>query len=190
MRLASLDGARNRLYLARPCQFLEPEALRRCDPDYWSIARFAPEVIEGYMAALDLAKRKSGARRLILVGYSGGGAVAALLAARRDDVGLLVTAGGTLDHRAWTSNAGVAPLRSSLNPADFAGNLRSVRQIHFVGERDRRVPLAVAESYMARLGPGADATLVRLARYDHDCCWEDGWRALLGQYVQNAAARH
>ncbi|GAB2181920.1 hypothetical protein DLREEDagrD3_21430 [Denitratisoma sp. agr-D3] len=41
-----------------------------------------------------------GARRLTLVGYSGG--AAALLAARCSDVVRLVTIAGNLDHRAWT----------------------------------------------------------------------------------------
>jgi hypothetical protein len=188
VRLAAADTARNRLYLGRPCQYLAAEQLRSCNPTYWAEARFAPEIIDGYMAALDLAVRKSGAPRLTLIGYSGGGAVAALVAARRDDVTLLVTIAGTLDHRTWTRDAGVSPLDVSLNPPDFAGRLRSVRQIHFVGERDRKVPATVAESYMAQLGDTRRARLVRLAGYDHECCWDEGWRGLLDQYVQNAAA--
>src|SRR5262249_11272565 len=150
-------------------------------------ARFAPEVIDGYMTALDLAKRKSKAQRLTLVGYSGGGAVAALLAARRKDVTLLVTVAGTLDQVTWTREAGVTPLSRSLNPRDFAPQLRTIPQVHFVGGRDTVVPLAVTQSYLMGLGSGAPVKLVSMPEYDHECCWVRDWQALLGQYVQNAA---
>jgi hypothetical protein len=189
LQMTALDGTRNRLYLARPCQFLTYEKLRGCDSAYWSFARFAPEVIDAYGAALEAAKRKSGARRLTLVGYSGGGAIAALVAARRDDVALLVTVAGTLDHRVWTERAGVAPLDESLNPADSGARLRAVRQVHFVGGRDTVVPPYVAQSYMTHLGDTRRAAVVTVPDADHECCWVRSWQALLDQYVHNAAVQ-
>ena len=186
LRLAVADPSPNRLYLARPCQYLDAERRRACAPEYWSIARFAPEVIDGYMAALELAKRRSGAERLTLVGYSGGGTVAALLAARRADVVRLVTVAGTLDHESWTRGGDVTPLSRSLNPVDFTERLRALPQIHFVGARDRVVPPSVTQSYIDRLGTARRARLVTLPDYDHECCWEGGWRGLLREYVYPA----
>lgn len=182
--MAVQDPSPNTLYLARPCQFLDDEPLRRCDPAYWSSKRFAPEVIDGYREALDLAKQRSGASQLRLVGYSGGGAVAALIAGQRPDVVSLITAAGTLDHEIWTRRAGVSPLDGSLNPPDFAAHLRTLPQVHFVGDKDTTVPPYVAQSYAARLGDTRLVTLVPVAGYDHDCCWERNWRDLLAQYVQ------
>ena len=92
-------------YLARPCQYVEPEDARNCRQAYWTDRRFATEVIEASDQAIGVLKQRVGASRLVLVGYSGGGAVAALVAARRDDVVQLITVAGNLDHRAWTHSS-------------------------------------------------------------------------------------
>ena len=99
LALAEVDPSPNRLYLARPCQYQPPDALARCSPSYWSLKRYAEEVVAGLSGAVDQAMRESGAKRLRLVGFSGGGPTAALIAARRADVFELVTVAGNLDHR-------------------------------------------------------------------------------------------
>ncbi len=189
LTLATEDPSPNRLYLARPCQYLAPPALARCAPDYWAEDRFAPEVIAGYEAAIDAAKRRAGAARVALYGYSGGGAVAALVAARRIDVALLVPVSAPLDTARWTHDADISPLTGSLNPADFAARLQTVRQVVFVGADDEVVPPAVARSYLARMTDRSRATLVSVPGFDHDCCWVDRWPALLARYVYGPTAR-
>jgi pimeloyl-ACP methyl ester carboxylesterase len=139
-------------------------------------------------AAVDEAKRRAGAERVALFGYSGGGAIAALLAARRGDVTRLVTVAGTLDHARWTHDGGVSPLAASLNPADEAARLQSVPQVHFVGMDDRVVPPAVVNSYLARMTDRSRAELVRVAGFGHECCWERDWAALLARYVYRGGA--
>jgi hypothetical protein len=183
LALAVVDPSPNRLYLGRPCQYLDPAALAACAPSYWSSARFAPEVIAGYEAAIDQAKLRAGAARVALFGFSGGGAVAALVAARRADVGLLVSIAGTLDIARWTRDAHVSPLAGSLNPADFAARLQSIRQVIFVGEDDDVVPPEVAQSYLARMTDTRRARLVRIPDFGHDCCWVNSWPELLARYV-------
>nr|VFK21495.1 MAG: hypothetical protein BECKLPF1236B_GA0070989_12592 [Candidatus Kentron sp. LPFa] len=60
-------------YLARPCQYDNRARRPPCRPEYWSGKRFAPEVIAASLAAVDRLKRRVGAERVVLIGYSGGG---------------------------------------------------------------------------------------------------------------------
>ncbi|MGE5477534.1 MAG: alpha/beta fold hydrolase [Bacteroidales bacterium] len=166
-------------WIGRPCQFTTPATTRSCHAAYWSSHRYAPEVVESMNRAVDELKQRSGARSVILVGYSGGGAVAALLAARRSDVAGLVTASANLDIGYWVARDGLAPLTGSLDPAADAQRLRAVPQVHFAGRADDVVPPDVARSYLARLGEGAPAGLVELAGVDHRCCWVSSWPDLV-----------
>lgn len=180
LRLAVQHRADPVVYLARPCQFTVAATSRGCRPEYWAGRRYAPEVVAAVDEAIDQALALTGARRLLLVGYSGGGAIASLVAAGRDDVDRVVTVAGTLDHEAWTEFHGVSPLRGSLNPAATKG-LRDVPQIHFVGADDDVVPPLVARSYLARLGRGANARLIVVPGYTHRCCWVENWPELLSR---------
>ncbi|HLN24388.1 MAG TPA: hypothetical protein VK558_10420 [Patescibacteria group bacterium] len=164
-------------YIGRPCQFTDPTTARHCDVAYWTNLRYAPEVIDSVGLAIDDLKRRSGARRVILVGYSGGGAVAALLAARRSDVVGLVTVSANLDLGYWVGHAGFSPLTGSLDPADDAPRLKDLPQVHFVGRRDKVVEPAVARSFLARMG-GDSARLIEIPEADHTCCWIKSWREL------------
>lgn len=178
MALAQPEGAA--AYLARPCQYtLTGSATARpCPRRYWTAARFAEHVVQAASQALDELKRRHGARRLVLVGYSGGGAVAALLAARRADVVALVTVAGNLDHQAWTRLHGVRPLDASLNPISEAGRLARLRQWHLVGEQDRVVPVELARSFVDRQGADAQASVIVVHGSGHACCWAQQWPSL------------
>ena len=178
LELATRDPGPAVLYLARPCQYTNPAAGRPCPPAYWSSHRFAPEVIAAVGRALDEARRRTGASRLVLVGYSGGGAVAALTAAGREDVVALATVAAPLDHAAWTRHHRVDPLTGSLNPADSATRLSALPQIHFAGARDEIVPPAVIAAFLSREGPDASRRLYTSAEADHHCCWLRLWPQL------------
>ena len=140
LRLAMADGATAVLYLARPCQLTTRATKKACALPYWSGRRFSEEVVSSMNRAVSHYQMETGARRLVIIGYSGGGAVAALIAARRDDVALLITVAGTLNHRIWTSHHEVSPLTGSLNPVDQAPRLAAIQQTHFVGADDEIVP--------------------------------------------------
>ena len=129
--------------------------------------------------AIDQLSTRARAQKVQLIGYSGGGALATLLAARRKDVEGLITVAGVLDVEAWTRGEGLTPLWRSLNPAGAVDGLRSIRQIHFVGQLDRDVPPRIAVSFARRFGPGASPSVVELPGYDHHCCWVRDWPALL-----------
>jgi len=182
LEMAAQDPTPNRLYLARPCQYLLSQAeLARCSPEYWLERRYAPEVIAGLNRAVDEGKRRSGARHVILVGYSGGGSLAVLVAARRTDVLQIVTVAANLDHQKWTNDHSVTPLHGSLNAIDAAAAVAAIPQTHFVGSNDRIVPRAITDTYMRRLGPPASARTIEIA-FDHTCCWSRDWGELLRRY--------
>ena len=177
LKLALVHPAGNAAYLARPCQYVDAEH-SGCPQHYWTNARFAAEVIDAANHAVGTLKQRFGARRLILVGYSGGGAVAGLLAARRSDVVRLVTVAGNLDHRAWTSHHRIEPLSDSLNAADVADQLAAVPQSHFVGGKDRVIPPGLAQRWPVPMRGKEGGNLHVIPAFDHVCCWSEQWAAL------------
>jgi pimeloyl-ACP methyl ester carboxylesterase len=183
LALAAADDASNRLYLARPCQYEPAPVPARCHPAFWSTHRYAEEVIAAMSAAIDQAARTLGQPRIRLVGFSGGGPTAALIAARRTDVGQLVTVAGNLDHREWTRMFKVTPLDGSLYPPDYAATLQRIPQVHFSGMRDDIVPKAVLDAYVRQLPDRSRVRVVDVPRADHDCCWRDLWPSLLKSHL-------
>lgn len=162
-------------YLGRPCQHLEASELAGCDPTLWMRGRFSEEVVATMNRAVGTLKTHFGARRVNLVGYSGGGAVAALIAARRTDVNCLVTIAAPLDTRAWTAKLEVSELNASLNPADQADKLKGIAQTHFRGGQDRIVPPPTTVRFMNQQSTPA---VIDQHEFDHECCWEGQWATL------------
>lgn len=182
LRLALQDPAANVAYLARPCQFISKSERDVCNPAHWTKSRFSPEIIKIMDAAVSQLKKRSGATQINLVGFSGGGTVAMLIAARRNDVELLVTVAGVLDHVRWTELKQVSPLSGSLNPVDDVGRLAGIRQVHFVGGKDDIVPLEIARSYVDQ-ATSSQVQMVLLHDQGHHCCWEKIWSELLADYL-------
>lgn len=179
--LALADPARTAVaWLGRPCQYTLPDHGRGCEAAYWTTRRYAPEIIASISTAVDTLKTRSRAKRLVLVGYSGGGAIAVLLAARRSDVMALVTVAANLDLGTWTAQGQLSPLTGSLDPAQAATAVGTIPQLHFTGGQDRTVGTAVVRSYMARLPQGAPARLVEIPEFTHACCWAKDWPNLVG----------
>lgn len=177
LKLALKDASPS-AYLARPCQFIVKQEQKNCSQKYWTSHRFSGEVISATDQAVDFLKSRFGAKKLILVGYSGGGAVAALVAARRNDVERLITIAGNLDHKAWSTEHHLTPLRGSLNPANSWQQLRSIPQIHFVGGKDTIVDESIVRSYVSHFISGDLPTIDVIPNFNHRCCWEDLWPAL------------
>ena len=188
LRLALRDPSGDAVYLARPCQYVVGNMRHGCAMKYWTGYRFSPEVVQATSRAIDQLKQRTGARSLVLVGYSGGGAIAALVAARRSDVDLLVTVAGNLDPEKWAELLRVAPLRGSLNPADEWHALLHVPQYHFAGGKDEAVPLAVIRSYQSHFPENERPEVRVIDSYTHHCCWDRDWPALL-QMAAKAAVK-
>jgi len=178
LRLAVSLNDRASAYIARPCQYTLEADSDRCRTEFWTNARYSEPVLTATSQAIDHIKELFAARKLILVGYSGGGTIAALLAARRDDVSLLVTVAANLDTEFWTKHHQVSPLVGSLNPANFRDRLKNLPQVHFVGSDDEIVPPSVARSYALKI----EKSLLQSIRYvddaDHTCCWADLWPSM------------
>ncbi|RSZ59731.1 alpha/beta hydrolase [Massilia atriviolacea] len=170
-------------YLARPCQFQARALPAACRSALWTDARYGPEVIDSMDTALDRLMQRAGARRLVLVGYSGGGAVAALLAARRADVALLLTVAANLDTVEWARRQRLSPLAASLNPADYAAQLARVPQQHWVGADDTVVPPAVPVAYAARFPAGARPPVTVVPGFGHACCWQARWAGMVAPFL-------
>jgi dienelactone hydrolase len=181
LKLALAHPAGNAAYLARPCQYTMPRG-ETCSQRYWTNARFAPEVINAMNVAISTLKDRFAARELVLVGYSGGAAIAALVAARRDDVVELVTVAGNLDHAAWTSHHRLSPLSGSLNAADVARNIAHIPQTHFIGKQDRVIPPELAQQWPEAFSGSRQENIRIIASFDHGCCWDRDWPALLAAH--------
>lgn len=178
MRMALSDASQNVVYLARPGQFLSMKELREVSPDYWSVRRFADEVIASVNSAIDQIADEAGASRVHLVGFSGGGAIAVLTAARRSDVLSIRTVAGNLDPDEVSRIHQVSDLRGSLNPIDAAAQVADIPQIHFTGADDGIIPRAIS----ARFERAAASNCVRVVTVDgagHDKGWVERWPGLL-----------
>ena len=186
LELAVLDPAPNKVYIARPCQYLDPEELAGCPSDLWSFSRYAPDVVDAVNMAITQFVSGIGARHVRLVGYSGGGQIAALIAARRGDVEELVTVAANLDHKTWTERHGVSPLSGSLNAADIAADIEHIPQVHFVGADDDNVTPEVVEAFVARMDDSSRTQVVIVDGMSHNCCWPQVWPQLLETYVLGA----
>lgn len=170
--LAVADNHPAVFYMARPCQFVEGDNRRNCIMPFWTSARFSEPVIHDLNQMLDKAKSMANAQRLELVGYSGGGAVALLLAARRDDVSMVITIAGNLDHVYWTNLHKVSPLRDSLNPADYVAQTQMIKQVHIVSTDDSVIPPSVVQSYMSHMTDPSKTRIVTVSGVEHTGAWD------------------
>ncbi len=179
LTLAAQQHRGNVMYIARPCQYVSFENNPKCEYPYWTGKRFAPEVIDSVLAVIDIGKKRAGAEKLELIGYSGGGALAMLVAARRSDVNGIRTVAGNLDHRVWTKHHQVDPLKGSLNSADVAEQVAHVPQVHYVGSEDEIVGRYVAESFRARSGRDNCINIEVVNGVTHTKGWEQAWPDLI-----------
>jgi dienelactone hydrolase len=181
LKLAALDAAPNVIWLARPCQY---EGFSGdCAMEYWTSKRFAPEVVDAYVQALDHLKQQYHFTGFELIGFSGGGAVAALVAANRHDIVNLRTVAGNLDHDAFNALHHVSPMPSSLNPRDDAQKLAKLPQLHVTGGKDIIMPAVVYDSYAKASGNSPCVHHLVVDNATHEEGWEEAWPKVLAQPV-------
>lgn len=181
--LARVDDAAAVAYIGRPCQYVSGDT---CTNKSWTSGRFSEATLQTENSLVNAAKKSARAKRVVLIGFSGGGAVAALLAERRTDVAALITVCGNLDHAVWTAMHNITPLYGSLNPTEHVKQLSSLPQVHFLGAADTNINTKVTNSFVAKLGPDAPATVhivPELAHGGED--WAKAWPELLHELRLN-----
>jgi len=147
LKLMLKNNSACKLYLARPCQYIDSQM---CEKKYWTSHRFNEKVIESYVKVLDEIKSMYKNKSFILHGYSGGGVIATIVSTKREDVKTLVTYAGNLDTDKWTTLHKITPLTGSLNPADFTQNLQNLPQTHYVGIKDKVIPIEIFQSFCSK----------------------------------------
>lgn len=137
--LATRDGAENVVYMARACQFIMND---KCDESDWTDGRFAQKIIDAQARAI---KKISGNKKITIIGYSGGAMVSGLVIEQHPELNIekWITIAGVLNHEQWTTYFDDAPLNKSLN----LEKLPNVKQTHFVGGRDKIVPVELSKQW-------------------------------------------
>ncbi len=181
LTLASMDQSSNVAYLARPGQYWDYTKGPICSSEYWSNKRFSESVIASMNEAVDQLKKRAEAGQIHLVGYSGGAAIAVLVAARRRDIASLRTIAGNLDHEAVTRFQAVSPLTGSLNPIDYAGQIASIPQVHYIGGKDSVIPESVSQNYAKKANNPSCIKIINVPQASQISGWIDFWPAFLDQ---------
>lgn len=153
-KLAFSDPNPNVAYVARPCQYIKTEL---CTQKAWSTGRFSKEAVQ---ALYETSKAMAGEREIIYIGYSGGALLTGLVIQEYPDLKVKkwITLAGLLDHKAWSDYMHLYPLSHSLNLT----KLPDIPQIHFIGDRDKVVPLP----FMQKITKGNNLVVIKNA--DHN----------------------
>lgn len=163
------DDHANVVYLGRPCQYVEDNS---CKPEYWSTARFSPEVVRSEYEAV---KAIAGNNRLTLTGFSGGAQVIGLMAVKYPDLQIekLVTIAGNLDVKAWIAAHNLPPLNLSEDLSDYRTQYGEFPQVHYVGSDDGNIlPQITADFILDK------DSLVLVEGADHNHGWEKAFPAI------------
>lgn len=172
-------------YLARPCQFITDPVL--CKSNVWTSERFSQAAIESTKQAIDLLKQQTGAKKILLVGYSGGAAIALLVASQRKDIRAIVSVAGNINPHLWVEVLGLESLTGSLDPRQAIPLLQSIPQVYFIGGKDRVLPTLTSEEALKLLPENLRPRLVVINENGHVCCWVGQWPLLWSQYVKSIA---
>lgn len=158
-------------YLSRPCQNTFDTDFQNCTQTYWTTERFNNDVINAMNSGVSEIKNMFNAKKIKLVGYSGGGVIALLLAKQRTDVIEVITVASNIDTDAWTKYHNIEPMNVQ-NPALFSDTLSNIRQIHYIGKKDDVVPSIIAESYVSYYPADNRPKIYIIDDFTHHCCWE------------------
>lgn len=153
-RLVLRDNSENVVYMARPCQFVMSDS---CVVTDWTSGRFSADIIDSMAIAL---KQMVVDKPVVLIGYSGGAMVTGLIIQNHPDINVQkwVTIAGVLNHSDWTEYFDDMPLSGSLN----LNELPHINQVHYVGTRDKTVPLSLSQKWVA------EKDLITLDGYSHN----------------------
>ena len=178
LRLAAVDQRPNVLYIARPCQYIDPRIEKGCSNVYWSGSRFAPEVMKSINQVIDYFKKKQGISHVRIYGHSGGGALAVIVAGNRKDVREIGTVAANLNHKELNKIHGVTPLTDSLDAIDFVDNVKHIPQFHLIGQEDNVVLPEIITDFVNKVNAkGGFAEFEVIKDAGHECpFWPEVWK--------------
>jgi len=165
-------------YLARPCQFIGLSNLELCNAEAWTSARYSQGAVDSTEQAIDLLKAQVDAKRIILVGYSGGAAIALLVAAQRNDVIQIILVAGNVNPHQWAHDLGMQSLTGSLDPREVIPSLVTIPQVYLVGGKDQILPLDLTAGFIDLFPRNNHIKLIEFEKNGHVCCWVDQWPLL------------
>jgi len=168
LNLADADDAANVAYLARPCQYVFSD---KCDVPYWTIERFAPEIVDAVLNAAKMFVKRAQAKQVTVIGYSGGGVVSGWLAAHLPQTAKWITLAGVVDDAAWTAYHGDTPLERSVPLRAMTAKLSKIPQIHYVGAKDTVVPPSLIEKFVGSYGDSSNVGIVVVPDAAHTTGW-------------------
>jgi len=176
LRLADLDHG-DVAYIGRPCYF-GYASTDGCRPRYWTSHRYGEDVLRSMASAIEHVRLPQHAE-IVLIGHSGGGTIAALLESRVVGVVGVITVAANLDVERWVRHHSYDPLTGSLNPVDQVRD-QKIPHLQLVGGIDKTVPAFTVQDY-SRTQPNIE--VVVFADFDHACCWEEQWPAILNDFA-------
>ena len=163
--LAQKDKYPYVLYLNRPCYFSDNSL---CTPITWEEGRYLPEIIDEMKAALVRLQQKYKIPEFEFVGYDGGAAVALLLANRMKGTPVKVyTVAGILNTEQYALLMDEPLHTDTLNPAKETFQLSYIPQVHFVGGKDKQVPLVLTKDYTKRISKPVSLQVKSYPSADH-----------------------
>lgn len=168
-RAAFDDPSDNVIYLARPCQYVTDKICTETD---WTIRRFSKEGVDSTAEAI---YNIAGENPVILIGFSGGAQVAGLTAVTHPKLNVtkIITVAGNIDHKAWTTRKNLQALYGSLDLNDYRKLFLKFPQIHYVGDRDKVIPYALTQNFIA-----GEAPMVIVPKATHQTGWNDILQAI------------
>jgi dienelactone hydrolase len=171
INLAGIDERPNVIYVARPCQYTPMDLNPKCSNQYWTNKRMSDDSVRAVNDVI--VSVNNNRQKFSLVGYSGGGGIAVLIAARNPMVHDIITIAGNLDHKSFTTHHNVSPMIGSLNPIDYASQVRNVPQLHVSGGKDNIVPPFIADKFVQK----AASPCVKQQIFE-GVSHRDGWKRL------------
>ena len=171
LKLATLDARQNVVYIARPCQYTDPDLNPSCTRCYWTEARLSQEVI---FSLNDAINKISQGATLDLIGFSGGGAAVVLIASINPNVRSIVTIAGNLDLVAFDKYHRSLPMYNSLNPIDFTHKVKHIPQLHLSGGGDKVVPAFIAQLFVDKISSKCVSTRI-FPGVGHNKGWYEVW---------------
>ncbi len=167
MQLALKDSFPSIAYLGRPCYFIEQSV---CKPVIWEEGKYAPEIIEEMKDVIQGWQKKYNLKEVEFVGYDGGAAIALTLATRLRNIKVtrVITIAGILDTKTDAMYRDEDIFTDSVNPANETYLLSRIPQVHYVGGKDKVVPIIFTQNFVKKLPNPISVQIKRLSNADHE----------------------